>query len=198
MRWGVSQRPAFIPVALAVLCPLPLLSGPSIDLKTTQIQTLSDKADHILLKVQKTCEDLHLRFIGPTRFVPTWGCVDPVIDIMMITGPTPRLDSVGHSFTFSNADSRLTSYENLLSNDLPENKVLYVKPDQPKWSASLAISIGTAFEKNFLESSDAILGTPTASYEHEIGGHLGEWFISWPRMDTRGHPFYGDHVTIQI
>ena len=46
------------------------------------------------------------------------------------------------------------------------------------------------------------MGEPMASYDHtafnQEKARRGQWTISWPRLDSRGHPFYGDHVTIQI
>jgi hypothetical protein len=204
MRLGAS-RTLFIAVAL--LLPRGLLAGPSIDLDTNQVAFLNYKADHILAEMQKTSDDLHLRFVGPTHFVPTWGTINSDDGGIMITGSTIRLDSAGHSFRFRNSDCRFDGYQNSLYDVLPENQILNETPDKPKWSEEQAIEVGTAFKNIFVEPTDALLGQPHAEYTHTsfaisksntLRSRKGMWMIVWPRVDSQGHFFYGDHVTIQI
>ena len=205
MGRAVSSTVTSLLVAMFVLLPQALADSPSIDLKTNQIRYLSYKADHILSEMQKTSDALHLRFVGPTHFVPDWGTIDD--NQILMTGVTIRLDSFGHSFTFTDSDSRFNDYQNRLYDELPENQVLYDEPDKPKWSKEQAIAIATAFKKIFVEPTDALLGPPRAEYTHtsfepsksnKLRSRLGMWMISWPRVDGQGHPFFGDHVTIQI
>jgi len=176
------------------------------NLQSDRVHVLSAKAQQILAELKQTCTDLHLRFIGSADFHPAW--VDPtqedIYDPLMVVGPTIRLGSKGHEhdFTFRQVDDRLIGYENGLVDDLDENKVAYDKPDQPQWSLSQAITIGTAFKKIFVNPENVMLGPPVAEYAHirynPPKSYLGQWMISWPRVDSKGHPFCGDHVTIQI
>ena len=128
----------------------------------------------------------------------------------MYVGPTIWIDSDTHRFTFRQSDNRLTDYQNSALIDGPAARTFYDRPMKPKWSVEQAIAIGTAFEKICVDSTNVTLGAPFAKYydNAEFVGpagaatvkkyHTGQWTVSWPRVDTNGHPFAGDHVTIQM
>jgi hypothetical protein len=82
------------------------------------------------------------------------------------------------------------------------NAPLYDHPDVPKWSVDQAIQIATTFRNVLVDPPDAKLGVPAAQYIHTAyegsKSYAGYWMVSWPRVDSHGHPFYGDHITIQI
>jgi hypothetical protein len=181
---------------------LPVLGESTIDLKTLEVSSRSRSASHVLTDMKKVCESLHLKFPGPTEFSPTWGCLNADYNDMMGTGTEMRLDSSAYSFDFKDSDGRLTSYQYLDTDKLPENQVYTDPPDQPKWTSTQAIEIGTLFEKILVAPKDCFLGEPAAEYVHgawdDKKAQRGIWYVSWPRVDSRGHPFYGDHVTLQI
>jgi hypothetical protein len=196
-----------LPAAVAFLSVVAPAAEPGFNLKSNQALILRAKADQILASIQKTSDDLHLRFIGPTRFVPTWGDYRP--DFLSPIGLTTKAVELGcteQTFEFRDAEGQLVSYQNRLADDLPENKVLYDQPDQPKWSNEQAITIATAFEKIFVDTKGTLLGSPRAEYDHTVfvpsksglKSLLGSWRIAWPRIDSKGHIFYGDGITLQI
>jgi len=193
-------------VALAALLGsaiTPLLGDSGgIDLKTQKVLSASKTAEHVLKEMKRVCETLHLKFPGPPRFSPTWGGFNPDYDNMMGTGTEMTLRSEAYDFDFKEADGRLLSFIYSLTEKLPENQVYTNPPDQPKWTPTQAIEIATLFEKILVEQDKCPLGEPIAHYEHGVWNgekaQKGIWFVSWPRVDSKGHPFYGDHVTIQI
>ena len=86
---------------------------------------------------------------------------------------------------------------------MPENKIYYKPADKPTWTPQHAIEVATVFEKIFVDPKGALLGAPRAQYDHMFGNaaggwQLGTWMVSWPRVDSHGHPFYGDGVNIEI
>jgi hypothetical protein len=208
--WARTSLNALCWVAFLVFSPASADTNDNLD--TAQIQFLSAKADQVLTDLKQTCEALRLTYVGPPGFVPTWTVTDEPNDLISVSGRTMRIGSLGHQFTFREADGRVTGYLNtLLIDDLPEGKILYDQPIKPKWSNAQAIAIATAFKRVFVVPDDALLGHPIARYDQNseyvsVGGRLtgekkyrlGQWMVSWPRVDSKGHPFYGDHVTIQI
>jgi hypothetical protein len=174
-------------------------------IQSDQAKVLSFKADQILFKLHGVCSDLRLKFIGPIYFQPTWGWIDQdTSGVLSITGTTMRLASMAHRFTFRQEDNRLTDYTNSLLSDLMygHDAPLYDQPDVPKWSVDQAIQIAAAFRNILVDPTAATLGKPSARYVHTARqgpkSYVGEWMVSWPRVDSQGHPFYGDHITIQI
>jgi hypothetical protein len=176
-----------------------------------KLSALNDEATQVLVAIKRTSIRLALKFPGSTDFSSKGGYffedTDPLI---MVTGPTVRLDSQAHCFTFRREDSRLTSYQDTyLINDLPEGHKLFDRPVLPTWSAAKAIQIADSFRGIFVGQTNVMLGAPKANYscdsEYARNGskmvkkyRLGLWTVWWPRVDSKGHPFYGDHVTIQI
>jgi hypothetical protein len=194
-RGNVSKLPADLSAKIQVAAVI----------QSDQAAVLSSKADQILFKLNGVCNALHLKFIGPVYFQPTWGGVDQETPgALSTTGTTMRLDSIAHRFTFRQEDNRLTDYMNSLLIDLMEGHgaPLYDQPDVPKWSVDQAIQIATAFRNVLVDPTTATLGKPSARYIHAAHqgakSYTGNWMVSWPRVDSQGHPFYGDHVTIQI
>jgi hypothetical protein len=182
------------------------------NISSSQVRTLSAKADQILTKIKQTCDELHLQFGGPTTLVATTPRLNEnkIGDSIMYIGPTICIDSDAHRFTFRQSDNRFTDYHNSSLIDAPAARVFYDQPVKAKWSVEQVIAIAAAFEKVFVDPQDVTLGAPFAEYydDAEFVGpagaatlkkyHIGQWTVCWPRVDSKGHPFYGDHVTIQI
>jgi len=178
---------------------------PSIDLRTPQVLVLRHRANQVLSEMKRLCETLHFKFVGPNEFSPAWGSIERDYDgIMSVTGTQVQLGSDAYRFTFREADSRLVSFQDERIGDLPENLVYSDPPDKPKWTPTQAIEMATLFEKIVVEPKDCFLGAPRADYSHGIVDSTtgktmrGNWMVSWPRVDSKGHPFYGDGVALTM
>jgi hypothetical protein len=178
-----------------------------------EIKFLQQKALRVNANIKKTCDDLHLVFGGPAEGAPAFSRADdnPAFDSLSYTGPCADFDSDHFRFSFRREDWKLDSYQDsYLIDDLPAAKQYYDAPVKPQWTTDQAIAIADVFRRVMQDPSPAILGKPSANYysnaEFVDDGprknvkkfRLGEWDITWPRVDSRGRPFYNDHVTIQI
>jgi len=181
--------------------------SPDIDLHSNRVRTVVERADHILFEIQQTCAESHLRFVGSTRFVPTWAQFSP--DFLSHIGQTlTSVEAVSddHHFTFSYENGRLRDYQNRALDNLPEANLLFDPPDQPKWTREQAIQVAAKFLSIFADPKDARFGLPIANYDHTgavlsktksgLKTYLGSWYVLWPRVDSHGHLFSGDGVKI--
>jgi len=177
-----------------------------------KLAVFTGNATRILAAMKKTCDRLHLEFVGPTTFTPLTAIPindDNMWDAMLV-GPTIRLESSDNLFTFSQANGVVVGYTcTLFIDKLPDSKAVSEETSNSTWTQDHAISIATAFKDIFVEKSDAKLGVPNANYSvnTELYGSgdqqkkkclPGMWTISWPRVDSNGSPFKGEHITISM
>ncbi|HWB61001.1 MAG TPA: hypothetical protein VG733_16010 [Chthoniobacteraceae bacterium] len=91
----------------------------------------------------------------------------------------------------------------MFSREFPlENDTLYDKPPKPAWSEEHAISEARAWATAFLGEFPSNVGTARARYAitamQSSKYYDGEWYITWPRVDSRGHPFACDSVRVTL
>jgi hypothetical protein len=122
------------------------------------------------------------------------------------------LGSESHKFTFRKEDSAFVNYFSTSISELNDGAGSPVsdKPDQPQWRQEQVIQAATKFRDAMWDKTGIHLGYPRAQYDHDIYDTVkvkgksvtkarpGIWRVWWPRTDSKGHPFYGDGVTISL
>ena len=197
MRETFSPARLLILLATALLvglvAPSHLLAAPEKD----QAQISDARVNQILAKLNQTATELHLKPLGPSHLASTRKTerTEEENEQDTISGATVELGAPGWDFTFRKSDGRLLNFQLLAMNDVPQ-------PDKLQWTEAKAIEIGTAFLKVLAGPFEAQLGKPTAQYVDPYGQEAkirhGYWEVTWPRVDSKGHVFYFDGVSISI
>ena len=164
------------------------------------------KANGLLPQIKKASDRLHLAWVGPASLILVYQTVDQDFpDQMRIMGDTVRLGFKGCDFSFQRTDGQFVDYSNQEVSDGmtgPRGQFFHAS-DKPTWTKAKAIEIGAAFLKIFIGSSNVKLGQPEAEYlpgngEYPKRSTQGYWRVVWPRVDSEGHPFFGDLVSLEI
>ena len=117
-----------------------------------------------LTAMKKTCDRLHLKFVGPTTFTPLSAIPihdDNMYDVM-IFAPTTRLGSSDNFFTFSQAATvRIRCAPRVRASHrriTPETRAVSKETTKATWTQDKAISIASALPGIFfVEKSDVRL-----------------------------------------
>jgi len=177
-------------------------------------KALVRKASDVLVQLRSATQGAGLSYVAPDYFIPTTARIQQDIPgTYEMVGPTVNFGSEVHNFDFRKTDGHLARYQNStiinVLMDGPTSK-LYEK-QEASWTKEKAINVAEKFRDVLLDSHHVALGQPFAHYDHTSGEpgkddkgkeiekwHVGMWQVDWPRVDSQGHPFFGDHVSIQI
>ncbi len=172
------------------------ISDLTTDIHDPEVQALAAKATQMLDQIAQNCSDLHLKFDGPLVFKLVNAYDDEkmansigVPESIRDDWKSITLQADECSFKFLKSNQQLLRYSNWKGN---QKKTTGWK----KWNKEEAIKMATPFLKVFAEPFIVRLGEPKASYDKNVGG--GQWCVTWPRIDSQGHPLDQDQVAIWL